>query len=64
MRIQAIFFVGMVSACAAKQPLVSILYDPRLSLDAPQWMVVPSTALTLTVEPERVGAMKNNAFCE
>jgi hypothetical protein len=52
MRIRAILFVGMVSACTAKQPLVSILYDPRLSLEAPQWMIVPSTALALTIEPE------------
>src|SRR5688500_12791996 len=52
MRIRAIFFVGMVSACTTKQPLVSILYDPRLSLEDPQWMVVPSTELGMTVGPE------------
>ena len=52
MRIRAIFFVGMISACTGKQPLVSILYDPRLSLQAGQWMVVPSTALALAIEPQ------------
>src|SRR5689334_6608775 len=52
MRIRAIFFVGMVSACTRKEPLVSILHDPRLSPQAGQWMIVPSTALALAIEPQ------------